>query len=82
MDYLIVKLENNILLLCSPFIMECLTEFYMTYDDSRLRWNGADLLTRVAKKFLTTEKIFNRQRELNVQPSSLLFPISPQNITR
>ncbi|TQD70788.1 hypothetical protein C1H46_043684 [Malus baccata] len=37
----------------SPFIMECLKEFYMTYDDTRLRLNGADLLTRVARRYFT-----------------------------
>lgn len=67
---------------CSPFIMECLKEFYMTYDDTRLRWNGADLLTRVAKKFLRHGNLLTRQPELNVQGSLIFFPIHSQNITR
>ncbi|KAE7995958.1 hypothetical protein FH972_000710 [Carpinus fangiana] len=65
----------------SPFIMECLNEFYMTYDDTRLRWNGADLLTRVARRFSSQENT-SRQLELNVQASYIFFPLSSQNIRR
>lgn len=54
----------------------------MTYDDTRLRWNGADLLTRVAKKFLSHSNLLTRQLELNVQGSLIFFPIHSQNITR
>lgn len=63
-------------------MMECLKEFYMTYDDTRLRWNGADLLTRVARRFLSIRNRSVRQLELNVQPSFMFFPIAPQNISR
>ncbi|XP_043689650.1 uncharacterized protein At4g19900 [Telopea speciosissima] len=66
----------------SPFLMECLREFYSTYDDTQLRWNGANLLSRVGKKFLTDGNNSDKQLELKLQPSFLLFPISPQNITR
>ncbi|XP_061354734.1 uncharacterized protein At4g19900 [Gastrolobium bilobum] len=66
----------------SPFIKECLEEFYMTYDDTRLRWNGADLLTRVARKFLGEENKSIKRLELKVEPSYIFFPISSQNITR
>ncbi|KAK9223389.1 hypothetical protein WN944_011831 [Citrus x changshan-huyou] len=38
----------------SPFILECLKEFYLTYDETRLRWNGADLLQRVARRYFVT----------------------------
>lgn len=62
--------------------MECLREFYMTYDDMRLRWNGADLLTRVTKKFLGQENVSTKRLELNVQDSFIFFPISSQNIIR
>ncbi|KAL9338312.1 hypothetical protein Peur_070081 [Populus x canadensis] len=65
----------------SPFITKCLNEFYMTYDDNRLRWNGADLLTRVARNFLSKENKSIDQKELKVQPSYIFFPISSQNIT-
>lgn len=66
----------------SPFISECMKEFYMTYDDTRLRWNGAELLTRVATKFLRTERNTVRDLELKLLHSSIFFPISSQNITR
>lgn len=66
----------------SPFIMECLKEFYLTYDDTQLRWNGADLLSRVAKRFSNKKNISIKQPELNVQPSFVFFPISSHLITR
>ncbi|MBA0745501.1 hypothetical protein Gogos_008074 [Gossypium gossypioides] len=66
----------------SPFIMECLNEFYLTYDDTRLRWNGADLLSRVAKRFSNEKNISIKRPELNVQPSAVFFPISSQHIIR
>ncbi|KAD7478360.1 hypothetical protein R6Q59_007819 [Mikania micrantha] len=66
----------------SPFIMECLTEFYASYDDTNLRWNGADLLTRVGSKFLHEENAFKNQMELKLQPFFAFFPISRENITR
>ncbi|KAG6581522.1 hypothetical protein SDJN03_21524, partial [Cucurbita argyrosperma subsp. sororia] len=64
----------------SPFIMECLKEYYSTYDDRSFRWNGAELLTRVAKRF--SKEVPIEQFELNVQPSFVFFPIASQNITR
>ncbi|GLT59145.1 hypothetical protein SLA2020_319810 [Shorea laevis] len=66
----------------SSFVMECLKEFYLTYDDTQLRWNGADLLTRVARKFLRKTHLFTKQLELNVQPSFLFFPLSSHQIAR
>ncbi|XP_065853247.1 uncharacterized protein At4g19900 [Euphorbia lathyris] len=65
----------------SLFIMECLKEFYMTYDDTRLRWNGADLLTRVARKFLAKKSKYWKQQELKLLPSYIFFPIGSQDIT-
>ncbi|KAL1829453.1 hypothetical protein ACET3Z_007865 [Daucus carota] len=65
----------------SPFIWDCLTEFYSTYDDTLLRWNGAELLTRVGKSFLNKKSPFNKKMELKLQPSSAFFPISRDNIT-
>lgn len=66
----------------SPFIMECLIEYYASYDDTNLRWNGADLLTRVGTKFLHEENRFKNQMELKLQPFFAFFPISRKNITR
>nr|GMD99656.1 Glycosyltransferase, DXD sugar-binding motif protein [Ipomoea batatas] len=66
----------------SPFIMECLNEFYSSYDDSQLRWNGAELLTRVAGNFSSNDNVSNKNMELRLQPSFLFFPISHGNILR
>ncbi|KAF3641597.1 Alpha 1,4-glycosyltransferase family protein, putative isoform 2 [Capsicum annuum] len=66
----------------SPFIMECLKEFYASYDDSQLRWNGADLLARVASNFSVNDNLSGRKMEINFQPSFIFFPISHNNITR
>ncbi|CAA3025227.1 uncharacterized protein At4g19900-like [Olea europaea subsp. europaea] len=66
----------------SPFIMECLTEFYGSYDDTRLRLNGADLLTRVADKFLSNKDISEAKMDLQLQMQSLFFPINRSSISR
>lgn len=66
----------------SPFIMECLKEFYASYDDTQLRWNGADLLTRVASNFSVNGNLSGRKMEINFQPSFAFFPIGHNNITR
>ncbi|CAH1436766.1 unnamed protein product [Lactuca virosa] len=66
----------------SMFIMECLKEFYASYDETSLRWNGADLLSRVRTKFLHEENRVKNQKELKLQPYSAFFPISHKNITR
>ncbi|WCJ28493.1 alpha 1 4-glycosyltransferase family protein [Euphorbia peplus] len=65
----------------SLFIMECLKEFYTKYDDTLLRWNGADLLTRVARNFLGKEGKSPKQQELKLQPSYIFFPIGSRDIT-
>ncbi|GFQ00882.1 uncharacterized protein at4g19900 [Phtheirospermum japonicum] len=66
----------------SPFIMSCLEEFYASYDDAQLRWNGADLLTRVADGFLSNKDIPDARIELILQPAFVLFPIGHNNISR
>ncbi|KAG7542187.1 Pentatricopeptide repeat [Arabidopsis thaliana x Arabidopsis arenosa] len=66
----------------SPFLLECLNEYYLTYDDKCLRCNGADLLTRVAKRFLNGKNRRMTQQELNIRPSSVFFPISSHHITK
>lgn len=66
----------------SPFVMECLIEFYGSYDDTRLRMNGADLLTRVADKFLSNKDISEGKMELQLQTQSLFFPINRTSISR
>lgn len=54
----------------------------MTYDDNSLRWNGADLLTRVAQKFVGEENKTIKQLELNKEPSHVFYPINSHDITR
>ncbi|XP_073299206.1 uncharacterized protein At4g19900-like [Primulina huaijiensis] len=66
----------------SPFIVECLTEFYASYDDTLLRWNGADLLNRVAKNFSNNKDIVDMKKELLLQPSFIFFPISESTMLR
>lgn len=68
--------------MCSPFIMSCLEEFYASYDDAQLRGNGADLLTRVANKFLSKKDIPDTSTELLLQPASVFFPIDQNTISR
>lgn len=68
--------------MCSPFMLSCLKEFYASYDDAQLRWNGADLLTRVANQFLSNKDISDRKTELLLQPASAFFPISHNTISR
>lgn len=63
-----------------PFVMECLREFYSTYNDALLRWNGADLLTRVINKFSAAKSY--RQLDIKMEPPLKFFPISSMNITR
>lgn len=64
----------------SPFIMDCLSEFYSTYDDTQWRWNGADLLTRVAGNFSSKADTVDTQQELKVHPLSIFFPVGSHDI--
>ncbi|XP_074302514.1 uncharacterized protein At4g19900-like [Silene latifolia] len=66
----------------SSFLMQCMSEFYSTYDDTLKRWNGAELLTRVARNFSKKATDPNTQQELKVQPSSIFFPIGSNDIQR
>lgn len=65
----------------SSFIMDCLSEFYSTYDDTLLRWNGADLLSRVAGNFSRKANAADKQ-ELKVHPSQFFFPVGSHDIQR
>lgn len=57
-------------------------EFYASYDDTLLRWNGADLLSRVAQNVSSNKDLIERKIELNLQPYFVFFPISLNNISR
>ncbi|XP_026384965.1 uncharacterized protein At4g19900-like [Papaver somniferum] len=66
----------------SPFIMKCLKEYYETYDDTLLRWNGGELLERVGKQSSSINNSSNKQLDTSMQPSSLFFSVGRKNITR
>ncbi|GAB2281127.1 hypothetical protein Dimus_015733 [Dionaea muscipula] len=66
----------------SSFIMQCLLEFYSTYDDTLLRGNGADLLTRVFSNFSSNGNHVSEQRHLTVRNSFAFFPINSNDIIR
>lgn len=67
---------------CSNFLMECLKEFYSTYDDTLLKYNGADLVTRVLNRFSTKADKGYGQLNIKIEPPFVFYPISPINITR
>ncbi|XP_021729633.1 uncharacterized protein At4g19900-like [Chenopodium quinoa] len=66
----------------SLFIRQCMLEFFSSYDDTLLRWNGADLLTRVAGKFSLKADNLKKKQMLQVQLASNFFPISSHDIQR
>ncbi|XP_020113991.1 uncharacterized protein At4g19900 [Ananas comosus] len=66
----------------SNFLMECLKEFYSTYDDTLLKYNGADLVTRVLNRFSTKADKGYGQLNIKIEPPFVFYPISPINITR
>ena len=57
-------------------------EFVSSYDDTLLRWNGADLLTRVAGNLSSKANDMNKEKTLKVQPTLFFFPISSNDIQR
>lgn len=64
----------------SSFILDCLTEFTATYDDTLLRWNGAELLTRVAKESIKRSGKNWVNKTFKIQPHWAFFPLSFHNI--
>ncbi|XP_021724216.1 uncharacterized protein At4g19900-like isoform X2 [Chenopodium quinoa] len=66
----------------SLFIRQCMLEFFSSYDDTLLRWNGADLLTRVAGNFSLKADNLKKKQMLQVQLASNFFPISSHDIQR
>ncbi|XP_039139472.1 uncharacterized protein At4g19900 isoform X1 [Dioscorea cayenensis subsp. rotundata] len=65
----------------SAFLLECLGEFYSTYEDTRFRWNGAELMTRVINRLTHEEGKSYEQIGVNIEPSLSFFPIGSHNIT-
>ncbi|KAG6505791.1 uncharacterized protein At4g19900-like [Zingiber officinale] len=66
----------------SSLMLECLNEFYSTYDDALLRWNGADLMTRVINRISDRSNKSPLQPGINVKPQFAIHPISSSDITR
>ncbi|KAL6856047.1 hypothetical protein ACP4OV_018849 [Aristida adscensionis] len=66
----------------SPFLAECLKEFYSTYDDTLLQWNGAELMTRVISNLSTKADESLRHLNVKLEPSVTFYPISSDDITR
>uniref|UniRef100_A0A0D6R4H8 Alpha 1,4-glycosyltransferase domain-containing protein n=1 Tax=Araucaria cunninghamii TaxID=56994 RepID=A0A0D6R4H8_ARACU len=66
----------------SPFLLECLKEFTATYDDTLLRWNGPELLTRVTKRFIEQNGESWVPEAFKLQPYWDFFPLSSHNISR
>nr|XP_018678103.1 PREDICTED: uncharacterized protein At4g19900 isoform X1 [Musa acuminata subsp. malaccensis] len=66
----------------SSLMLECLNEYYSTYDDTLLRWNGADLMTRVIKRISDKAGKSSLQLDIKMEPQFAFHPISSINITR
>ncbi|XP_069153112.1 uncharacterized protein At4g19900-like isoform X1 [Solanum lycopersicum] len=79
LDELLLGTPTHVFASFCPFVMECLKE---SYDYTQLRWNGADLLTRIASNFSVNGNLSGRKREIKFQPSFVFFPIGHNNITR
>ncbi|XP_042445884.1 uncharacterized protein At4g19900-like [Zingiber officinale] len=62
----------------SSLMLECLKELVATYHDNLLRWNGAELMTRVINRVSDKTDKFDMQME----PQFIFHPISSTNITR
>ncbi|GLJ21503.1 hypothetical protein SUGI_0397500 [Cryptomeria japonica] len=65
----------------SPFLLECLSEFTATYEDNLLTWNGAELLTRVAKRSIEQSDQSWVHKDFKIQPHQEFFPLSFYNIS-
>lgn len=63
----------------SPLLAECLEEWYSTYDDTLMQWNGAELMTRVIRNHSDSDQ--NREHlEIKLEPSFTFYPISSTDI--
>uniref|UniRef100_A0A0A9D6U6 Alpha 1,4-glycosyltransferase domain-containing protein n=1 Tax=Arundo donax TaxID=35708 RepID=A0A0A9D6U6_ARUDO len=66
----------------SPFLAECLKEFYSTYDDTLVQWNGAELMTRVLSNLSSKADENMGHLDIKWEPSVTFYPISSADITR
>lgn len=62
-------------------MLECLKEWYSTYDDTLMQWNGAELMTRVIRNHSDSDP--NREHlEIQLEPSFTFYPINSMDINR
>jgi len=66
----------------SPLLEECLKEFYSTYDDTLLQWNGAGLMTRVISNLSSKADENMWHLHTKLEPSATFYPISSTDIMR
>lgn len=68
----------------SPFLKACIEEFVATYDETSLRWNGADLLNRVAANATRKggKEWLEESEHLQILEPIAFFPLSRHNILR
>ncbi|CAO1941559.1 unnamed protein product [Urochloa humidicola] len=66
----------------SPLLLECLKEFYSTYDDTLLQWNGAELMTRVIRNLSSRAHGDMGHLDAKLEPSATFYPISSADIVR
>jgi len=67
---------------CSPLLEECLKEFYSTYDDTLVQWNGAELMTRVISNLSSKADENRGHLDIKFEPSVKFYPISSTDIIR
>ncbi|CAN6219270.1 unnamed protein product [Urochloa humidicola] len=66
----------------SPLLLECLKEFYSTYDDTLLQWNGAELMTRVIRNLSSRANEDIEHLDAKLEPCATFYPISSADIVR
>ncbi|WVZ66384.1 hypothetical protein U9M48_015613 [Paspalum notatum var. saurae] len=66
----------------SPVLEECLKEFYSTYDDTLVQWNGAELMTRVINNLSSKADVNTGHLDAKLEPSFTFYPISSTDIMR
>jgi hypothetical protein len=61
---------------------ECLKEFYSTYDDTLVQWNGAELMTRVISNLSSKADENRGNLDIKLEPSVKFYPVSSTDIIR
>ncbi|TVU38386.1 hypothetical protein EJB05_11753 [Eragrostis curvula] len=66
----------------SPLLEECLKEFYSSYDDTLLQWNGAELMSRVISNLSSNADENIGHLDMKLEPSVTFYPINSTDIMR